>query len=45
MEKEIIIQVYYAEEDNGNKIVDEEYMREEFEYKLEEAIKNINKWR
>jgi len=42
MDKEIVIPIYYVEEDNGKKIVDEDSVREEFEYKLEDAIKNIN---
>lgn len=42
MIEEIKVPVYYIEEDNGNKIVDEECMRDEFEEKLKEIIKDIN---
>lgn len=42
MEEKIIVPVYYTEEDGGNKIIDEDSIREEFEYKLEEISKNIN---
>jgi len=33
-EHPIVTPIYYYEDDNGNKIIDEECMREEFEGKL-----------
>ena len=36
MEKEIIVSVYYMEDDNGKKILDEDSIREEFETRLSE---------
>lgn len=45
MLQDINIPIYFIEEDNGEKVVDEDCMREEFEYKLKEAIKLINEER
>lgn len=41
MIQDIITPVYFLEKDNGKKVVDEDCMREEFEYKLEKAIKLV----
>lgn len=43
MKKEIIIPVYYIIENSEKEIIDEEMMREEFETKLSELSKTIDK--
>lgn len=43
MDKEIIIPIYYTEDDKKNKIIDEESMRLEFEDKLCEVVANTKK--
>ena len=42
IEIKIVVPVYYAEMDNGRKIVDEDGIRDEFEIKLKEIIEAIN---
>lgn len=38
--KEIRIEIYYYIDDEGNKIYDEDEMRDEFERKLQELLNN-----
>ena len=42
MLQDIIIPIYFLEKDDGEKVIDEDSVKEEFEYKLKEAIKLIN---
>ena len=37
---EIVIPMFYFVDENGNKIYDEDEMRKEFEYQLEQIKKN-----
>jgi len=39
--EEIVIPVFYSVDDSNNDIIDEEEIRDEFEYQLSERLKNL----